>query len=79
MLTLAKLSPEDIDEKIRLNEQDGIDIYKLKELIKEELTCARWIIIRNTVQCQCYEEQLDHIEKVIKEREKCQPLTHVQS
>jgi len=72
MITLNKLNPEDIDEKIRLNEQNGVDIYKLQSAIKEELKDFRWVALRAMVQCQLYEEQLEHIEKRIKERgEQC--------
>lgn len=72
MITLNKLSPEDIDEKIRLNEDNGVDIFKLKEAIKEEMKDFKWVAIRAMVQCQLYEEQLEHIEKRIKERgEQC--------
>ena len=67
MMTLAKLNPEDIDEKIRLNLEAGVDIFKLRDLIKEELKDFRWVAIRANVQCQAYEEQLEHIEKRIKE------------
>lgn len=69
MIALAKLSPEDIDEKIRLNEQDGVDIYKLRDLITEELKDFTWVGIRANVQCQLYKEQLEHINKRIKQRE----------
>jgi hypothetical protein len=69
MLALAKLAPEDIDEKIRLNANDGVDIFKLRDLIKEELKEFRWIAIRANVQCQSYEEQLEHIDNRIKEME----------
>lgn len=67
MIALAKLNPEDIDEKIRLNLEAGVDIFKLRDLIKEELKDFRWVAIRASVQCQAYEEQLEHIEKRIKE------------
>ena len=65
---LNKLNPEDIDEKIRLNEQNGVDIYKLQAAIKEELKDFRWVALRAMIQCQSYEEQLEHIEKRIKEK-----------
>lgn len=68
MITLNKLNPEDIDEKIRLNEENGIDIYKLKELIKEEMKDFKWVALRANIQVQFYEEQIEHINKVIKER-----------
>jgi hypothetical protein len=72
MVTLNKLSASDIDEKIRLNEENGVDIFKLKELIKEEMKDFRWVELRARIQCQYYEEQLEHIEKRIKERgEQC--------
>jgi hypothetical protein len=67
MLTLNTLNPEDIDQKIKLNEQDGVDIYQLRELIYKELCDFRWTEIRAKVQCQCYEEQLVHIDKRIAE------------
>lgn len=65
-LVLNKLAPEAIDEKIALNEKAGVDIYKLRELIKEEHKDFIWTKIRAEVQCQFYVEQLDHIEKQIK-------------
>lgn len=68
-MILAKLNPDDIDDKIRLNKQDGVDIYKLRDLIKEEYKDFKWTAIRAEVQCQCYVEQLEHIEKRIKELE----------
>ena len=67
MEALNKLKPEDIDEKIRLNEQDGIDIFKLRDNIKEELKDFQWYALRSQIQCQCYTEQLEHIEKRIAE------------
>lgn len=67
MITLNTLKPEDIDEKIRLNEADGIDIFKLREMIYKELCDFRWVKIRAAVQCQCYEEQLAHIDRKISE------------
>lgn len=66
-LVLNKLSPDAIDEKIRLNEQDGVDIFKLRDLIKEEYKDFKWTAIRAEVQCQFYLEQLEHIEKRISE------------
>lgn len=69
MIVLNKLNPQDIDEKIRKNAEDGVDIYALREHITEELKDFRWMAIRANVQCQCYEEQLDHINKKIKELE----------
>lgn len=70
MIVLNKLSPEDIDTKIKLNEDNGVDIYKLKELIKEEMKDFKWVALRANVQIQFYEEQLEHIDKRIKEKEK---------
>lgn len=67
MIALAKLNPDDIDEKIRLNLEAGVDIFKLRDLIKEELKEVEWVVIRNIVQSQSYKEQLEHIEKRIKE------------
>ncbi len=69
MINLGKLNPEDIDEKISLNEKDGIDIFRLRDLIKDELKEFKWMAIRANVQCQCYEEQLEHINKRISEME----------
>lgn len=69
MIALNKLNPEDIDEKIRLNEKDGIDIYHLREMIHEELKDFQWVALRAQVQCQCYVEQLTHIDKRIAELE----------
>lgn len=72
MMTLNTLNPEDINEKIRLNANDGIDIHKLREMIYRELCDFRWVEIRAKVQCQCYEEQLAHIDKKIEEQGKVQ-------
>ena len=66
-MTLNKLNPEDIDEKIRLNKEQGIDILKLEEMIKEELKDFQWVALRAQIQCQLYTEQLEHIEKRIME------------
>ncbi len=68
-LALNKLRLEDIEEKIRLNEQTGIDIYNLRELLRDELKEWQWVAIRSNVQSQFLSEQLEHIEKVIKQRE----------
>lgn len=68
-LSLNKLRPEDIDEKIRLNQRDGIDIYRLRDLINDELKDFIWTRIRAEVQCQFFVEQLEHIDKRIKELE----------
>lgn len=68
-LILNKLVPEHIDEKIVLNENAGIDIFTLQEMIKAELSECTWAIIRSTVQKQFYKEQLEHIEKQIKKFE----------
>lgn len=65
-LVLNKLREEDIDEKIRLNEESGIDIYKLKELLKQEQLDFIWTKIRCEVQCQFLTEQIAYIEKRIK-------------
>ena len=67
MITLNKLSTEDIDQKIRLNQEAGIDIFQLRDLIKEEYKDFIWMKIRADIQCQFYLEQLEHIEKRIKE------------
>lgn len=69
-MILNKLAPEDIDEKIRLNEQAGKDIYKLRESIKEELKDFVWVAIRAQVQSQFYREQLEHIDMRIEEIKK---------
>lgn len=66
-MILNKLVPEDIDEKIRLNNEAGMNIFTLRDSIKEELKDFRWMEIRAKVQCQSYEEQLEHIEKRIQE------------
>ena len=68
-LTLNTLRLEDIEQKVRLNEQSGVDIYMLRREIEKEMNDWRWQIIRATVQCQCYEEQIRHIDRMIKERE----------
>lgn len=67
MISLNKLVPEDIDKKIRLNQDAGVDIFKLQELIKEEYKDFKWMKIRAEVQCQSYQEQLEHIAKRIAE------------
>lgn len=67
MVVLDKLAPQDIDEKIRLNEDIGYDIFKLLISLKEELKDFRWAAIRAQVQCQCLTEQISHLEKRIKE------------
>jgi hypothetical protein len=64
-MTLDKLLPEDIEEKIRLNEEAGINVYALRKLINEELKSFQWSIIRQTIQVQCYNEQLEYIDKKI--------------
>jgi hypothetical protein len=66
-LVLNKLVSEDIDEKIYLNHNAGIDIWKLEEMIKEELKDCIWAKIRAEVQAQFYTEQLEHIAKRIKQ------------
>ena len=68
-LSLSKLNPLDIDEKIRLNENAGVSIEMLYESIKDELKDFQWIKIRAEVQIQCYTEQLEYIEKRLKEVE----------
>jgi hypothetical protein len=68
MIALNKLRPEDIQEKIDLNAKQGIDIFQLKELIEQEKLDFEWTIIRATVQVQCYKEQLEYINKKIKEQ-----------
>jgi hypothetical protein len=69
ILILDKLNPEDIQQKIDFNNRDGIDIYKLRDLITEEYKDFKWMAIRAEVQCQFYVEQLAYIEKKIKEME----------
>lgn len=69
-MTLNTLRVEDIDEKIRLNENAGIDIYALREDIKKQLNDFTWVSLRAQVQCQSYREQLDHINKRISDIEK---------
>lgn len=65
-LTLAPLKKEDIEEKVRLNEDAKVDIYALREGIKAELKEFQWMQIRASVQCQSYQEQLEHIDFLIK-------------
>jgi hypothetical protein len=65
MITLNTLRAEDIDEKIKINEGKGVDIFALRETIYKELCDFRWIEIRAKVQCQSYDEQLAHIDKKI--------------
>lgn len=69
MINLNTISLESIDDKIRMNENDGIDIYKLRSEIRKELKDFQWIALRAQVQCQSYTEQLEHIENRIKELE----------
>ena len=70
MISLNTLREEDIQEKIDLNNKDGIDIYKLRNLIEEELKDFEWVALRAQVQCQCYKEQLQYINRKINEMEK---------
>jgi hypothetical protein len=67
-MILNKLNPESIQEKIDLNAKQGIDIYKLKELIEQEKLDFEWVVIRSTVQVQLYKEQLEYINKKIEEK-----------
>lgn len=64
---LNKLVGEDIDEKIYLNQKQGIDPVRLQAMIKEELEDFIWTKIRCEVQIQFYVEQLEHLEKRIKQ------------
>lgn len=73
-LVLNKLRPEDIDEKIMLNEKAGVSIQELRRLINEEMKDFIWTRIRAEVQCQFYAEQLEHIDRRIKEKEKTDGL-----
>lgn len=66
-LVLNKLLPEDIDTKIKLNQNAGIDIFKLRDSILEERKDFIWMRIRAEVQIQFYDEQLEHINKRISE------------
>lgn len=68
-MPLNKLRAEDIDDKISKNERDGITIYQLRDLIREEKLDFVWTVIRAQIQIQSYTEQLEHIERKIKERE----------
>ena len=64
---LNKLVGEDIDEKIFINQKQGVDILTLEKLIKEEMKDFIWTKIRCEVQIQFYTEQLEHIARRIKE------------
>lgn len=66
-LVLNKLLKEDIDEKIRLNQEAGVDIFKLRELILDERKDFIWMRIRAEVQIQFYDEQLERINQRIAE------------
>lgn len=70
MIALNKLEDRDIQEKIDINVKDGVDIYQLRDLIKEEYKDFIWCKIRAEVQCQFYLEQLEYIERKISEMEK---------
>lgn len=69
-VVLNELQTEDIDEKIRLNEAQGIDIVELRGLIAKELKAVEWIKIRAIVSSQFYKEQLEHIDYRISQLEK---------
>ena len=69
MINLSKLSPEDIEEKIRLNEESGMDIRQLKQMIEEEMKDFQWVKIRCEVQIQLYTEQLDYINRKLEFKE----------
>ena len=62
MLVLNKLNPEDIDEKIRINHKDGIDIYALYLSIKEEYKDCKWVELRSKVQCQLLNDEILQLE-----------------
>ena len=66
-MILNTLNPEDIDEKIYLNKEAGINIEQLQALIKKELKDFQWMQIRAQVQCQLYVEQLEHIARRIEQ------------
>lgn len=68
-MTLNTLPIEDIEGKIKLNEDAGIDIYELRRCIRKELNDFTWIGIRAGVSCQFYKEQLDYIDFKIKQLE----------
>lgn len=61
MPALNKLNPEDIDEKIRINHKDGIDIYALYLSLKDEYTDCKWNELRSKVQCQILLDEIDEI------------------
>lgn len=73
MIVLNKLTPEDIDEKIRLNLNDpnlpGRTLESFREEIYQEYLDFKWMAIRADVQCQCYAEQLAHIDKILNKKE----------
>lgn len=62
MPALNKLNPEDIDEKIRLNHKDGVDIWLLYQSLKEELKDCKWVELRARVQCQLLLDEIAEIE-----------------
>ena len=65
MPALNKLNPEDIDEKIRINHKDGVDIYALHLSLIEEQKDCRWVELRAKVYCQTLLDEVDDLEKKI--------------
>lgn len=64
-LTLSKLHDDDIEEKIRLNQEVGINLVALRDSIIEELKDFEWMRIRAEVQIQNYKEQIAYMNKKI--------------
>lgn len=66
-LSLSPLHHDDIEEKIKLNADAGVDIVALRNEIEKEQLEFKWMRIRAEVQIQNYDEQLAYINKKIKE------------
>ena len=62
MPSLNKLNPEDIDEKIRINHKDGVDIWALYQALKEEYKDCKWVELRSKVQCQILADEILELE-----------------
>lgn len=59
------LHPEDIEEKIQLNLNDGLDLNSLRDTLEEELHSTERSILVSEIQAQNLKEQLAYIDKRI--------------
>jgi len=67
-MILAPLKPEDIEEKIRLNNEDhGYDHITLREHLRKELLDCQWTALRCQIEAQSLSEQIDYITKKLKQ------------